>query len=84
MRGSDSQPVSGRIMRGNNMKCPVILNTTEKLSLCTYMTNSESKVSHTHIHIVFKVGGLGYLILASRLEAPRVEPVFTKYWITVL
>lgn len=44
------------------MKCPVILNTTEKLSLCTYMTNSESKVSHTHIHIVFKVGGLGYLI----------------------
>lgn len=66
------------------MNYPVILNKTQKLFLCTYMTNSESKVSHTHIHIVFKVGGLGYLSLAPDLEAPCVEPVFTKYWITVL
>lgn len=31
------------------MKCPVILNKTEKLTLCTDMTNSESKVSHASI-----------------------------------
>lgn len=48
------------------------------------MTNSKCKASHTHIHIICKMGGMGYFNLAARLETLNMELVFTKYQITVL
>lgn len=48
------------------------------------MTNSKRKASHTHIHIICKMGGMGYFNLAARLETLNMELVFTKYQITVL